>query len=95
MRGYPRNARVVGRTYFVDRLVAVVGLDREGLLALKPLVEGDVPESRGEVLVGQGIASEFGIHPVLICDLLWPGITVRCSHPRGRFTPLLYGVPMS
>ena len=57
------TARVVGRTYFVDRLVAVVGLDREGLLALKPLVEGDVPKSPGEVLVGQGIAKEFGIHP--------------------------------
>jgi len=57
------TARVVGRTYFVGRLVAVVGLDRVGLLALKPLVEGDVPESRGEVLVGQGIAKEFGIHP--------------------------------
>ena len=57
------TARVVGRTYCVNRLVTVVGLDREGLLALKPLVEGDVPESRGEVLVGQGIAGEFGIHP--------------------------------
>ena len=57
------TARVVGRTYFVDRLVAVVGLDREGLLALKPIVEGDIPENRGEVLVGQGIADEFGIHP--------------------------------
>jgi ABC-type lipoprotein release transport system permease subunit len=57
------TARVVGRAYFVNRLVAVVGLDRDALLALKLLVEGDVPESRGEVLVGQGIASEFGIHP--------------------------------
>jgi ABC-type lipoprotein release transport system permease subunit len=64
LKGISRaTARVVGRAYFVDRLVAVVGLDRKGLLALKPLVEGDVPESRGEVLVGQGIANEFGIHP--------------------------------
>lgn len=57
------TVRVVGRTYFVDRLVAVVGLDREGLLALNPIVEGDVPKIRGEVVVGQGIASEFGIYP--------------------------------
>ena len=57
------TVRVVGRTYFVDRLVAVVGLDREGLLALKPLVEGDVPKIRGEVVVGQGIVNEFGIYP--------------------------------
>ena len=27
------TARVIGRTYFVDRLVAIVGLDRDGLLA--------------------------------------------------------------
>ena len=57
------RVRVVGRTYFVDRLVAVVGLDREGLLALKPLVEGDIPKIRGELVVGQGIANEFGIYP--------------------------------
>jgi len=57
------TVRVVGRTYFVDRLVAVVGLDREGLLALKPIVQGDVPEVRGEVVVGRGIADKFGIKP--------------------------------
>ncbi|MBW2110747.1 MAG: FtsX-like permease family protein [Deltaproteobacteria bacterium] len=57
------TVRVVGRTYFVDRLVAVVGLDREGLLALKPIVKGDVPKARGEVVVGPGIADEFGIKP--------------------------------
>ena len=57
------TARVIGRTYFVDRLVAVVGLDRDGLLALKPIVQGDVPKVRGEVVVGRGIAKEFGIKP--------------------------------
>lgn len=57
------SARVVGRAYFVDRLVAVIGLDREALLALEPLVKGDVPKARGEVIVGQGIAREFGVKP--------------------------------
>jgi ABC-type lipoprotein release transport system permease subunit len=53
--------RVVGRTYFVDRLVSVVGLDRDGLRMLKSLVRGNIPESAGQVLVGQGIAKEFGV----------------------------------
>jgi len=57
------TVRVIGRTYFVDRLVAVVGLDRDGLLALKPIVKGDVPKVRGQVVVGRGIAGEFGIKP--------------------------------
>jgi lipoprotein-releasing system permease protein len=56
-------ARVIGRTYFVDRLVAVVGLEKEGLLALKPIIQGDVPRVRGEVVVGRGIAKQFGIKP--------------------------------
>jgi ABC-type lipoprotein release transport system permease subunit len=51
--------RVVGRTYFVDRLTAVVGLDPEAFLALKPLVRGKVPQAPGEVLLGQGIARAF------------------------------------
>jgi hypothetical protein len=57
------RARVVGRTYFVDRLVAVVGLDRNGLEALKPLVLGRIPRARGEVLVGKSVAEAFGISP--------------------------------
>jgi len=56
-------ARVVGRTYFVDRLVAVVGLDEKSLLAMKPLVRGEVPRLRGEVLVGEGIVKAFGVKP--------------------------------
>lgn len=59
------RARVVGRAYFVDRLVAVVGLHRESLLALKPLVQGTVPDAHGEVLVGPSIAEEFGVEPGL------------------------------
>jgi ABC-type lipoprotein release transport system permease subunit len=53
--------RVVGRTYFADRLTAVVGLEPEALPALKPLVRGGVPNAPGEVLLGQGIARAFKI----------------------------------
>ena len=55
--------RVVGRTYFADRLVAVVGLDREALNSLKPAVRGDIPKATGEVVVGEGIAKAFAIEP--------------------------------
>lgn len=54
-------ARVVGRTYFSDRLVAIVGLDRESLRSLKPVVTGEIPEARGEVIVGHGLTRRFGI----------------------------------
>jgi ABC-type lipoprotein release transport system permease subunit len=57
------TARVVGRTYFANRLVAVVGIDRESLFALKPLVQGTLPDARGEVLVGPSIAEEFAVEP--------------------------------
>jgi len=55
--------RVVGRTYFADRLVAVVGLDREALISLKPVVKGDIPKAFGEVVIGEGIAKAFAIEP--------------------------------
>lgn len=64
LQGVSRTtARVVGRAYFADRLVAVIGLDREALHALKPLVQGTLPGARGEVLVGQSIAEEFAVEP--------------------------------
>jgi ABC-type lipoprotein release transport system permease subunit len=74
-------ARVVGRTYFVDRLVAVVGLDQESLFALKRLVKGDIPKARGEIVVGEGIVKGFGIKP-------GPGMrfTVAANN-RKVFTP--------
>ena len=55
--------RVVGRTYFADRIVALVGIDRDALLSLKPVVKGDIPEAPGEVVVGEGIAKAFAIEP--------------------------------
>lgn len=75
------NARVVGRTYFADRLIAVVGLETKGLLALKPLIKGEVPNARGGVIVGEGIVKGFGIKP-------GPGMrfTVAANN-RKVFTP--------
>ena len=80
-RGSRVAARVVGRTYFVDRLVAVVGIDQKSLLALKPLVRGDIPKARGDILVGEGIVKGFGIKP-------GPGMrfTVAANN-RKVFTP--------
>jgi ABC-type lipoprotein release transport system permease subunit len=74
-------ARVVGRTYFVDRLGAVLGLDQKSLLALKPLVRGDIPKARGDIVVGEGIVKGFGIKP-------GPGMrfTVAANN-RKVFTP--------
>ncbi len=83
------TARVIGRTYFVDRLVAVVGLDKDGLLALKSIVRGDVPKVRGEVVLGPGIAKEFGIEP-------GPGMRFTVAQNKRKvFTPTGILLPSS
>lgn len=53
--------RVLGRTYFVDRLIAVAGLARGPLSSLRPLVRGHLPVHRGDVVIGHGIAEQFGV----------------------------------
>jgi ABC-type lipoprotein release transport system permease subunit len=53
--------RVVGRTYFADRLVAVLGLNRQALGALESIVRGSVPRAPGEVIAGQSLADRFKI----------------------------------
>ncbi len=55
------TARVVGRTYMVDRVVTLVGVEKGSLSLLEPIVHGRVPEAPGEVLVGHGIARNFGM----------------------------------
>jgi ABC-type lipoprotein release transport system permease subunit len=73
--------RVVGRTYFVDHLVAVVGLQGEALMALKPVVRGNIPDGRGEVILGEGIVRRFGISP-------GPGMRFTVAqNPRKVWTP--------
>ncbi|MFX0046483.1 MAG: ABC transporter permease, partial [Candidatus Hermodarchaeota archaeon] len=78
--------RVVGRTYFADRLVAMVGLDHEALLSLKPVIHGDIPEAPGEVVVGEGITKAFAIEPGIRFTLaannrkvFWPTATLNSS----------------
>jgi ABC-type lipoprotein release transport system permease subunit len=41
----------------------MIGLDREALVSLKPVVKGDIPKAPGEVVVGEGIAKAFAIEP--------------------------------
>ena len=53
--------RVVGRTYVVDRVVALVGVERDSLGSLGPIVRGRVPDAPGEVLIGHGVSNKFGI----------------------------------
>ena len=60
------TARVVGRTYFANRVVAVVGLDRPSLLALMPLVRGNPPERPGDVLIGHHTVYGFPKNPVVL-----------------------------
>ena len=55
--------RVVGRTYFVDRLVSVIGLTPESLMELRPLVNGNIPREEGQVILGESVAEEFGVEP--------------------------------
>jgi len=57
--------RVVGRTYFADMLITVVGLPGESLHELRPLVREAMPGLRGDVLIGHGIAKMFGVEPGL------------------------------
>lgn len=74
------TSRVVGRTYFVNRLVAVVGIEGESLQLLKPLVEGTIPESAGDVVVGRRIADEFGVERGMRFTIAAnPRKTFRCT----------------
>jgi ABC-type lipoprotein release transport system permease subunit len=56
-----RTTRVVGRTYFADRLVAVLGLDKQALASLRSIVWGSVPRAPGEVIVGRAPAEGFNL----------------------------------
>ena len=56
-------ARIIGRTYFAERLVAVVGVDTQALEALRAEARVDAPRTAGEVILGQTLADEFGLKP--------------------------------
>ncbi len=57
------QGRVLGRTYFVNRLVAVAGLDRPPD-SLSPLLQaGRIFKNPGEVVIGQRLAQRFNLQP--------------------------------
>jgi len=57
------NGRIIGRTFFVNRIVAVAGLDRTAADGRIPLSQGRWFEKDGEVLAGYGLAGIFNLQP--------------------------------
>lgn len=55
--------RIVGRTYFVNRLATIVGILPENLPQSIRLAEGRMFQEKGEVIVGKGLAKEFLLQP--------------------------------
>jgi ABC-type lipoprotein release transport system permease subunit len=53
--------RIVGRAYFFDKLVTIVGLDRDPFPSGAEIVRGDLPSSPGEVLMGDALARQLGL----------------------------------
>lgn len=53
--------RVVGRTYFVNKLVIIVGLSLQNLPPSVRCVEGRIFQGREEVIIGTGIARYFNL----------------------------------
>jgi len=51
--------RIVGRTYFVNRLATIVGILPENIPKLIHLAQGEMFRERGEVAIGKGLAKEF------------------------------------
>jgi ABC-type lipoprotein release transport system permease subunit len=58
MKVFPR---VVGRAYFFNKLVTVVGVNRESFPASLNIIQGRIPQSPGEVLMGQALARQTGL----------------------------------
>jgi ABC-type lipoprotein release transport system permease subunit len=51
--------RIVGRTYFVNRLATIVGILPENIPKSIHLAQGGMFHERGEVVIGKGLAKEF------------------------------------
>jgi ABC-type lipoprotein release transport system permease subunit len=51
--------RIVGRTYFVNRLATIVGILSENIPKSIHLAQGGIFRERGEVVIGKGLANEF------------------------------------
>lgn len=48
--------RVVGRTYFADRLATIVGIPSEEISRSIRLIQGEMLREKGEVMIGKGLA---------------------------------------
>ncbi len=55
--------RVVGRTYFANRLATLVGIPSENIPKSIRLAQGRIFLEKGDVIVGEGLAKEFRIQP--------------------------------
>ena len=53
--------RVVGRTYFANRLSAIVGILPENLPPELDFIEGRVFQKSGEVIIGKALSEEFNL----------------------------------
>jgi ABC-type lipoprotein release transport system permease subunit len=51
--------RIVGRTYFANRLATIVGIPPENIPQSIHLAQGRIFHEKGEVIVGKGLAKEF------------------------------------
>ncbi len=55
--------RIVGRTYFVNRLATIVGVPPENIPQSIHLAQGRMFSEKGDVIVGEGLAKEFRLQP--------------------------------
>lgn len=53
--------RVVGRTYFTNRLVVIAGIVPENIPPNLTIIEGRAFQKQGEVIIGKGLSEEFNL----------------------------------
>jgi ABC-type lipoprotein release transport system permease subunit len=61
--GLQMQGRILGRTYFVNRLVAVVGLEQPPSRLVPLLHSGRIFKTPGEVVMGRQLAQRFNLQP--------------------------------
>jgi ABC-type lipoprotein release transport system permease subunit len=72
--------RVVGRTYFANRLVVITGIVPENIPPNLTIIKGKLFQKRGEVIIGKGLSEEFNLGAGMIFSLTQnPYITFRVA----------------
>lgn len=70
--------RVVGRTYFANRLAVITGISPENLPPDLNIIEGKVFQKKGEVIIGKALSEEFDLDVGMMFSLSQnPYITFR------------------